>query len=178
MEFFLSSMAFLLIVALIVFLVVPRLGASVLVVLSLVLLVGCLYSHYTLFSSEYRFSTWQERIKWYAPIVMYTALGFGAILFLSSLYSGKSLIESLPTTNLPNSSPNTLTQTINTTAKVANKVVNEAVSTVNNTVDAIGNTLGFNTTNTRSNRPSNSLSNLGGLLNTPKQNATNQRNIY
>ena len=178
MEFFLSSMAFLLIVALIVFLVVPRLGATVLVGLSVVLLAGCLYSHYSLFSSEYRYSTWQEKLKWMAPAVMYTALGVGVLVFIGSLMGGTSMAAALPVTNLPSGNANSVTEAINNTAKVANQVVNEAVNNtvnaVNNTANAVGNSLGLNT---RSNRPSNALSNLGGLLNTPKYNNANRRNI-
>ena len=172
MEFFLSSMAFLLVVALLVFLVVPRLGATVLVGLSILLLVGCLYSHYSLFSSEYRYSTWQEKLKWMAPTVMYTALGLGVLVLIGSLMGGSSIASALPITNLPAGSNNSITETINNTAKVANQAVNEAV---NNTVNAVGNSLGFNT---KGNRPSNALSNLGGLLNTPKPNNGNRRNIY
>jgi len=175
MEFFLSSMAFLLAIALIVFLVVPRLGATVLVGLSLVLLVFCLYSHYSLFSSEYRLSTWQERLKWYAPTVMYTAIGLGLIMYLGGFMGGKSPASLLPTTNLSTGTANSVTEAINNTAKVANNAVNETVNAVNNTVNAVNNSLGFNTT---SNRPSNALSNLGGLLNTPKRNNLNRRNNY
>ena len=170
MEFFLSSMAILLIAALIVFLVVPRLGATVLVALSLVLLVGCLYSHYTLFSSEYRYSTWQERLKWMAPTIMYTGLGIAVVMFLGTLYSGKSVMEALPLTNLAPGPNNSVTETINNTAKVANAAVNNVVETVNNT-------LGISTT-PKNNRAANVITNLGGLLNTPKQNNQNRRNFY
>jgi hypothetical protein len=170
MEFFLSSMAILLITALIVFLVVPRLGATVLVGLSFVLLVGCLYSHYTLFSSEYRYSTWQERLKWMAPTLMYTALGIAVVMFLGTLYSGKSVMEALPLTNLASGSNNSVTETINNTAKVANAAVNNVVETVNNS-------LGISTT-PKNNRAANVITNLGGLLNTPKQNNQNRRNFY
>lgn len=175
MEIFLSSMAFLLIIALIVFLVVPRLGATVLVGLSLVLLIGCLYSHYTLFSSEYRLSTWQERLKWMAPTVMYAALGLGVVVYLGSLFNGKSNASLLPTTNLPNGPANSVTEVINNTAKAANVVVNNTVEAINDTVNTVNNTLGLNT---KSNRTSNALSNLGGLLNTPRQNNVNRRTNY
>jgi hypothetical protein len=168
-------MAFLLVIALIVFLVVPRLGAVVLVGLSVVLLIGTLYSHYSLFSSEYRYSTWQERLKWMAPTVMYTALGLGVIMFLGSLASGKSVMETLPITNLSPAPANSVVGTINNTARVANDVVNQ-------TVEAVNNSLGLN--NKANNRSSNTLTNLGGILNTPKinnaprPNNQNRRNIY
>lgn len=170
MEKFLSNMAILFIVALIVFLVLPRLGATVLVILSLVLLVASLYSHYNLFSSEYRYSTWQERLKWYAPTVMYGGLAVGIIFILSGMYNGTISVPLLPTTNLSSSNSNTVTGTINNTAKAANTVISNAVS-------AVTNTLGMNTS--KNNRPSNTLANLGGLLTTPtKNNNLNRRNNY
>jgi len=170
MEKFLSNMAILFIVALIIFLVLPRLGATVLVMLSLVLLVASLYSHYNLFSSEYRYSTWQERLKWYAPVVMYSGIAVGVLFILSGLYNGTLSVPLLPTTNLSSGSSNAVTATINNTAKAANTVINNAVS-------AVTNTLGINTP--KNNRPSNTLSNLGGLLNTPqKNNNLNRRNNY
>ena len=171
-------MAFLLVVALIVFLIVPRLGATVLVGLSVVLLIGSLYSHYSLFSSEYRYSTWQERLKWIAPTIMYSALGVGILIFVGSLFGGPSLASVLPITNLPPGPANSVTGTINNTAKAANQAANQAVSVVNQVANTVSNTLGLNTkNNTKNNRPSNALSNLGGLLSTPKNN-TNRRNIF
>ena len=174
MEFFLSSMAVLLIAALIVFLIVPRLGATVLVGLSFVLLIGCLYSHYSLFSSEYRYSTWQERLKWMAPTLMYTALGIAVVMFLGTLYSGKSVMEALPLTNLAPGPNNSVTEAINNTAKVANNVV---TNVVNNVVNTVNDSLG-NSTTPKNNRAANVITNLGGLLNTPKTNNQNRRNIY
>jgi hypothetical protein len=107
---------------------------------------------------------------------MYTALGLGILVLIGSLMSGSS---TLPITNLPAGPTNSVTEAINNTAKVANQAVNEAVNNtvnaVNQTANAVGNSLGLNTKN---NRPSNALSNLGGLLNTPKQNNSNRRNIY
>jgi len=167
MEFFLSSMAILLISALIVFLVLPRLGATFLVGLSVVLLIGCLYSHYTLFGSEYRYSTWQERLKWYGPVVMYGALALGIIIYLGYLFTGSS--SPLPTTNLSSTTNNSVVEAINNTAKVANEVANNVVNTTNNVANTIANNVGLSN-NKPYNKQNNVLSNLGGILNTPNNN--------
>ena len=145
MEVFLLSLTSLLIVALLVFLVLPRLGAQVLVILSLVLLVFCIYNHYKLFASEYRFSTWQEQLKWYAPVVTYVVITIFIFLYLGYLFSsqGSSI---LPTTNL---SPSALAS---------------VTTTANNTVSSITNSLGI------TNKKNNTLMNLGGILNSPKRN--------
>jgi hypothetical protein len=167
MEFFLSSMAGLLIAALIVFLILPRLGATFLVGLSVVLLIGCLYSHYTLFGAEYRFSTWQERAKWYAPVIMYGALALGIIMYLGYLFTGST--PPLPTTNLTAATNNPVVESINNTAKVANVVANNVVNTVNTVANNVANAV-VTGNNKPYNKQNNVLSNLGGILNTPKNN--------
>ena len=145
MEQFLLSLTVLLISALIVFLVLPRLGAQVLVVLSIVLLIFCIYNHYKLFASEYRYSTWQEQLKWYGPVVMYVAMTIAILLYLGYLYSsGGSSV--LPTTNL---SP----------AAVA-----DVTTAATNATNSIANSLGMG------NKKNNTLMNLGGILNSPKRN--------
>jgi hypothetical protein len=151
MEIFLPSLAALLIAALIVFLVLPRLGAQVLVGLSLILLVYCIYNHYKLFSSEYRYSTWQEQLKWYAPVVMYGAVTLGIIMYLGYLFSGSSSSSELPTTNV----------SADTIASVTN--------TINNTVNTVTDKLGV-TNGARNNKNNGVLANLGGMLNSPKRN--------
>jgi len=172
MEFFLSSMAVLLVAALIVFLILPRIGASVLVGLSIVLLLGCLYSHYTLFSSEYRFSTWQERLKWYGPFVMYGAVVVTVIMYLGYLVKGSP--DALPTTNLAEAKNNTVVGVINNTAKATNDVVNNAIKNTNEAANQIANSMGLNGNNKVNNKSNNILSNLGGILNTPKRNNLNR----
>jgi len=145
MEVFLLSVTVLLIVALIVFLILPRLGAQALVGLSLALLVFCIYNHYKLFSSEYRYSTWQEQLKWYAPVVMYAIVTISIFLYLGYLFSSEGP-SMLPTTNLSPSA------------------VSSVSTTANNTLNSIKNTLGMN------NKKNNTLMNLGGILNNPRRN--------
>ena len=169
MEFFFSSMAVLLVSALFVFLILPRLGAVFLVSLSLLLLVGCLYSHYSLFGSEYRYSTWQERLKWFAPVVMYGAVALGIIMYLGYLFTGST--SPLPTSNLTTDTNNPVIEAINNTAKVANDT---AVSVVNKVANNVANAVGLGNTNTTYNKQNNVLSNLGGILNTPKSNNQNR----
>jgi len=147
MEFFLPGLAALLIAALLVFLVLPRLGAPVLAVLSLVLLAYGVWSHMTLFSAEYRYSTWQERLSGYASFVVIGALIVGALGYLMYIF-GTQGSSALPASNL------TPTQT----------------AAVNSTVNSVASSLGI------SNNKKNSgsvLENLGGILNTP----SNKKNL-
>jgi hypothetical protein len=147
---FSTLFAILLIGSLIVFLILPRVGASVLVGLSVLLLVFCVYNHYTLFSSEYKLSTWQETLKWYAPVIMYGGLTVAILMYLGYLFSNKGS-SMLPASNLSESTTNAI---VNQTTSIAN---------------TISNTLGMN--NNRVAKGNNSiLGNLGGILNSPKRN--------
>ena len=78
MELFIPGLVVLLIAALFAFVVLPRIGAKVLVVVSLLALIAAGIHHYSFFASEYRLSTWQYSLSAYAPFVV---LGL-AILFI------------------------------------------------------------------------------------------------
>ena len=124
MELFLPGLFVLLISAIFVFLVVPRMGTVVLGVVSLLTLVLVLLHHSYLFGTEYRLSTWQNSLGAYAPFVV---LGFAILAVLvvaiSFISGGKTTtpVELLQTSvtnamkNMPTaaSATNSLTSTIN-----------------------------------------------------------------
>jgi len=150
MEFFLPGIAALLIAALLVFLVLPRLGAPVLAILSIVLLIYGVSSHISLFYSEYKNSTWQDRLKSYAPFVMIGALIFMILMYIGYLFGTRGP-SALPATNLP----------------TGNSAVVGVVNTVNNTINNIANAVGLGS---KKNTKNNSIiSNLGAILNTPNK---------
>jgi len=155
MEFFIPGFAALLIAALLVFLVLPRLGAPVLAVLSLLLLAFGVYNHYQLFASEYRFSTWQSHFKNYAPFIMVGFLIISILFYMGFLYGTKG-VEALPASNLPVN--NAL---VNTVVNNSKGIINSVTTAVTN----VGNSLGLNTNKKLSNQ--NMLKNLGGILSTP-----------
>lgn len=85
MELFLPGLVTLLLAGFFVFLVLPRFGTTVLVITSLVALILAGIHHYSMFSSEYRLSTWQVGLAGYAPwIVVILAIFFiiGAMQYL------------------------------------------------------------------------------------------------
>ncbi len=161
MEFFLPGIAALLIAALIVFLVLPRLGAPILAGLSLLLLGYGLYNHYYLFGSEYRFSTWQERLKYYSTPIMIGGLILAILMYLGYLFQSKGA-NILPASNLtPEAS--SVAVAVNNTATVANNIATNAMNQVANVV-GLGNNRG------NAGRNQGVLANLGQMLNTPKRN--------
>jgi len=177
MEFFLPGLAALLLAALIVFLVLPRLGAPVLAVLSIVLLVYGVWSHMSLFSSEYRYSTWQEQLKFYAPFVMIGGLILAVLFYMGFLF-GIQGPSALPASNLP--ANNSVVKAVNDTVNVVSNHVNNAVTSVSNTVnsaaeavgssiDSAANAVGLGNTNkNRVGRNNGVLNNLANILKTPK----------
>lgn len=138
MEFFIPGLATLLIAALVVFLVLPRLGAPVLVALSIVLLVYGVYNHASIFAPEYRYSTWQEQLKLYAPFVIIAVALVGILLYLGLLFTSKGE-SALPAPNIApapelppaNTATNPLTAALNNVIQTANQVANQVSNVVN-----------------------------------------------
>lgn len=96
MELFLPGLVTLLLAGFFVFLVLPRFGTTVLVITSLVALILAGIHHYSMFSSEYRLSTWQVGLAGYAPwIVVILAIFFiiGAMQYLFT--KGDAPIETI-----------------------------------------------------------------------------------
>jgi hypothetical protein len=155
MELWIPGLAVFLLAALIVFLVLPRLGAPVLAALSVVLLIVGVYNHYRLFSSEYRYSTWQDRLKFYAPFVMIAGLILAILFYMGFLFTTQGP-SALPATNLPVSVPE-VTNAVNT-------VVNNASTAVSNTMNSVANAIGLG--NNRANNKG-FLANLGNIISTP-----------
>ena len=100
MEFFLPSLIVFIIAIAIVFVVLPRLAAPVLVGISLLILGFALYQHVTLFSTEYTLSTWQEQLKFYAPWVLIAGLLVSILIYFATIaLTGSPMpVASLPIT--------------------------------------------------------------------------------
>jgi hypothetical protein len=181
MELFLPSIAALLIVGLIVFLILPRLGAPVLAALSVLLLIYGLYSHIQLFSSEYRYSTWQDRLKFYGPFILIGVMILFILMYLGYLFGTKGP-EALPAnvipantmTNAVNAANNATNSVVNATSNAVGNVVNTTKETIDNAVEGVKNIFGMNNTGNKNNsgnvRNNGFLANLGGILATPVNN--------
>jgi hypothetical protein len=83
MELFLPGLLVLVVAAFFIFLVLPRMGSVVLVVVSLVALIAAGIHHYSMFHSEYSLSTWQYGLQSYAPWVV---LGLALVFIVASLF--------------------------------------------------------------------------------------------
>ena len=108
MELFLPGLIVLLLTAFFTFLVLPRLGTTILLAASVIALLLAGWHHYYMFSSEYRLSTWQDALVGYAPwVVLLVALMFVFNFFFAnfgtSYNNSPSIMDNL-TTSVSNSS--------------------------------------------------------------------------
>ena len=123
MEFFLPSLIAFIIAIAIVFVVLPRLAAPVLVGVSLLILGFALYQHITLFSTEYTLSTWQDQLKFYAPWVLIAGLLVSILIYFATIALTGSPMP-IPTMPLTPALPPSTTATNVFTAAVNNGIRN------------------------------------------------------
>jgi hypothetical protein len=135
MELFIPSVLVLLLAAAVVFFVLPRFGASVLALISVVLLVFGIHQHMNAFGTEYKLSTWHLGLVSYAPYVM-----IGGLLLVIGFYLLS--ISPLGKANAGTTAPSM--PEIPTIAEMppANTATNVMTSGVNNALKAAGNVAG------------------------------------
>ena len=95
MELFLPGLLVLIISAIFIFMVLPRIGPVVLAVVCALALSGVLIHHYSMFSSEYRLSTWQNGLASYAPFLLIGVSILIVIGVIVSLFTGNSVSETI-----------------------------------------------------------------------------------
>lgn len=82
MELFIPGLIVLVLTALFAFLVIPRTGPTILMVVSLVALIAAGVHHYSFFHGEYTLSTWQNGLAAYAPFIV---LGLALVFVLAAI---------------------------------------------------------------------------------------------
>jgi len=133
MELFLPGIIILLLAAFFAFLVLPRMGSTALITVSVISLFAAAYHHYYMFSSEYRMSTWQDGLSAYAPWVIILLAFFMVINFLMRMGPGApnepSIVDNLTNSiaNSTSSMPPASTATNSVTAGI-NTAINSAKS--------------------------------------------------
>ncbi len=142
MELFIPSLLLLLITALIVYGVMPRLTIPYVLLLSLIVLIVVLRSHYSLFSSEYRYSTWQYIFKDYASFTIIGVLIFMIIIAAITIFSKSRSATAFPTSLIPaagvlpsaTSATNPVTSALNTAIRTVSDTVETATNVASNAV--------------------------------------------
>ena len=170
MELFLPGLFILVITAFFAFLVVPRLGPTILVIVSLIALLAAGVHHVNLFYSEYRLSTWQVGITSAAPwIVLSVAILFVlAALFtvFSKRLTGNASANETPMQTLQNAVTNSAAATPS-----AASATNPVTSAINTTLTTIGNTASNAVNVITGNTKKNNSAGLFGMSNNKKNNS-------
>lgn len=162
MEFFIPGVFLLLTSMLVTYLLVPHLTPFITAILSIVFLTFGVYTHYTMFESEYRLSTWQDGLKIYAPAVMIIAIILFIIYGIIALFTGVSVpIPSLPefempaTNSITNSMRNVYNNVLNNIGNATDSVTNSITDTASELNDKVRNVLDRSNNNNRNNRNNN-----------------------
>jgi hypothetical protein len=140
MEFFIPSLLIFLLSVAVSFILAPRLTPLIIAVLSIVLLSYGVYTHYTMFASEYRLSTWPEKMKIYAPAIMIGAIIIFIIYAILAFFT-KGAVPVPPLPNITVPSPNTITDSVvdslNTVANSLTNKSNNVLTSINKSIDKV-----------------------------------------
>ena len=136
MELFLPGILIIVLAGFFAFLVLPRIGTTALVGVSVFALLAAAYHHYYMFSSEYRLSTWQDGLMAFAPWIIILLAFFMVINFLMRMGPGApsepSIVDNL-TTSIANSTasmPSASSATNSITAGI-NRAINSSKNAIN-----------------------------------------------
>jgi hypothetical protein len=144
MELFLPGLFVLVITAFFAFLVVPRIGPTILAIVSLIALIAAGVHHINLFYSEYRLSTWQQGLADAAPwVVLATAIIF-IIASIGVLFSNRMTgASNTPMASIQNAISNSMASTpsASTATNPITAAINSTLTTIGNAGAAVGNTV-------------------------------------
>ncbi len=160
MEFFLPSLIILILAGITSFALIPRLSPVIILILSLALLTFGMYHHYKLFAAEYRQSTWQEQLKFYAPGIAIGGLVLFILIFVVSLFrKGEVPIPNMPTVT-PASTANNMTAPLSTVINTVTTAANNVINSASDITETISNSA-TNAINKVTNTVNNTLKNTG-----------------
>lgn len=134
MELFIPSILALIIAAVIVMFVLPRLSSVVLGSLALVFVIIAAYQHYNFFYTEYRQSTWQMPLLQYAPYLLLGGLVLFLIFFSINFIGTNTNAQAAAPLVAMNAAVERVANQAPTVAGVTNAVTNAA----NNALKAVG----------------------------------------
>lgn len=148
MEIFLPSLLIILLAAVVVFTILPRMGPIVLTVLSIVLLLFGVSHHYKMFYDEYRLATWYKSASFLAPALVLGVTLFFILGFILSFFGVNVPVPAAPAIPSLTEITNVATSAVNTVKNSVANTVGNATSTVGNVTRNLNNSLRFNGRNT------------------------------
>ena len=170
MEFFIPGVCLFLVAIIISALVVPNLSPIIIAVLSVLFLTFGVYSHYKMFNSEYRLSTWQDGFKIYAPAIMIFVIILFTMYGIVALFTGIEVpVPDIPEFELPNT--NTITNSVMNAYNTASNTVSQTYKNIVNTnTNSNRNNGANNAANNGANKPANNAANNKGNGNNNNKN--------
>ena len=128
MEFFIPGLFLFLVSILVVFYLAPKATPMIAAILSIVFLLFGIHEHQKMFASEYRLSTWQDKLKVYAPALMIVSIILFLIYSMLAFFTGGSVpIPSMPNVQMP--SVGSITESItNSLNNAANSIKNASAN--------------------------------------------------
>ena len=167
MELFLPSILIFLLAMVVVMVLIPQFSPIIIVSLAIVLLVGGMYNHFSMFMNEYRQSTWQTTLTLFAPGILIIAIFVYLFFAIGAFFTGgKVPVPTLPEMSNPS----------------ANSATNALTSSINDTMNATKSLLGMSENNSKKSnnegssvgrlkRPNNGNSNTSNTSNTSRNNS-------
>ena len=134
MELFIPSILALVIAALIVMFVLPRLSSIILGALALVFVIIAAYQHYNFFYTEYRESTWQLPLIQYTPYLLLGGLVVFLLFFIINFVGTNTNAQAAAPLVAMNAAVERVANQAPTVAGVTNAVTNAA----NTALKAVG----------------------------------------
>ena len=151
MEFFLPGAFIFLVAILVTYFIVPHFTPFITIICSIIFLTFGVYTHYHMFASEYRLSTWQEGLKLYAPAIMIGAIILFIIYGMIATFTGvKVPVPALPDIEMPNTNSltNSMINAYNTATNNMSSITNNMSKSVSGVTNSIMNsTVNASTTN-------------------------------
>ena len=137
MELFLPSILIFILSIIVVIALIPRFSPIIIVTLAILLLGAGTYNHFSMFWNEYRQSTWQQTLKFFAPGIILIAIFIYLFFAIGSFFTGGQVpVPTMPAITIPSAdtATNFLTASINNTMKAANTAVNSILPASNENV--------------------------------------------
>ncbi len=148
MELFLPGLLVLLISAIFVFMVIPKIGNVGLAVFCGLSLIAVLIHHSSMFASEYRLSTWQNSLSVYTPFIV---LGIAILIIIGvalSLFTGEAVIDVIKTPiQIIQSGITASIQAMPTAITATNPVTSAINTTIKNNTKSLIPALGYRASN-------------------------------
>jgi len=161
MELFLPSILIFLLAMIVVMVLIPQFSPIIIVSLAIVLLVGGMYNHFSMFMNEYRQSTWQTTLTLFAPGILIIAIFIYLFFAIGSFFTGgKVPVPSLPEMSNPS----------------ADSATNALTSSINDTMNATKSMLGFGDNNSKKANNEEARNNTVGRLKRPNNSKNNTNN--